>query len=295
MADQAPPSATQAPAPAAPVPLDTDDTRRMHLRRLARHPITLSLGSTLAIAALVGGTIATGTLLIGLAGAAAALLIVLLVVFLIASSKAKEDFFRTYAEARGLSREERGVLPPGTPLLRRGDDRYAHQIMSGALPGGLTGAVALYTYEETEHDSEGNRQTTYVNFTVVIGDVPESAPRVGELYCQRRTGFRFLDSAEDVFRTRKRIELESEALDQRCEIFAGRDEDPNWLRQLFDPTFVYWLGDEAPDGIAFELVAGMLCVNVKGHLDSAAELDAMCQAASVIAGRVREESAEAAV
>ena len=100
--------------------------------------------------------------------------------------------------------------------------------MSGTLPGGAEGAIALYTYEDTDRDSDGNSQTTYVNFTVVISDIPESAPHVRELYCQRRVGFRFLDSAEDVFRTRKRIELESVELDERCEIFAGRDQDPNF-------------------------------------------------------------------
>jgi hypothetical protein len=280
---------------AASVPRDTDDTRRAHLAGLGRHPVTLSLGSTLAIAALVGATLATDAILIGVAAAAGALLLVLLIVFFIASSQAKEDFFRSYSESHGLSRVGEGSLPPGTPLLQRGDKRYAHQIMSGPLPGGAEGAVALYTYEDTDRDSDGNTQTTYVNFTVVICDIPESAPHVSELYCQRRVGFRFLDSAEDVFRTRKRIELESADLDERCEIFAGRDQDPNWLRQLFEPSFVYWLADEAPAGIAFELVAGMLCVNVKGHLDSAAELDQMCEAGSRIAARVREESLETAV
>ena len=284
-----------AASPAAPpVPQDADDTRGAHFGRLARHPVTLSLAATLAIAALIGATLATDTILVGVAAAAGVVLLTLLIVFFIASGQAKEDFFRSYAEGRGLSRIEKGSLPPGTPLLQRGDNRYAHQIMSGALPGGAEGAVALYTYEDTDRDSEGNSQTTYVHFTVVISDIPESATQVGELYCQRRVGFRFLDSAEDVFRTRERIELESEELDRRCEIFAGRNEDANWLRQLFEPSFVYWLGDEAPDGIAFELVAGMLCVNVKGHLDSAPELDKMCEAGSRIAKRIREESLEAA-
>ena len=46
---------------AASVPQDTDDTRRAHLAGLVRHPVTLSLGITLAIAALVGATLATDT------------------------------------------------------------------------------------------------------------------------------------------------------------------------------------------------------------------------------------------
>jgi len=294
-APSAPPPGA-APAPGSPpAPQDADDTRSVHLRRLAGHPVTLSIGITLVVAALVAGTLASGAIVIGLAAAGATFVLVMLIVFMLASGKAKEDFFRAYAEARGLSRVSKGGLPPGTPLLRRGDSRYAHQIMSGTLPGGVDGAVALYTYEETSRDSEGDDQTTYYHFTVVLVDVPESAKHVGELSAQRRVGFRFLDSAEDAFRTRERITLESEALDQRCEIFAGRGENHNWLRQLFSPTFVHWLGDEAPEGTAFELVAGLLCVNVKGHHDSAAELDGLCQAAAVVATRVREESLEAGV
>lgn len=276
-----------------PVPQDTDDTRGIHFKRLVKHPVTLSLGSTLAIAAFVVGTLVAGVAIGGLA-AVGTLLLTVVIVFLLASGKAKEDFFSAYAAARDLSREKKGSLPGGTPLLRRGDDRYAHHIMRGVLPGGLDGTLALYTYEETHRDSDGDRQTTYYHFTVVLADIPESAPRVGELYVQRRVGFRFLDSAEDLFRTRERITLESEELDQRAEIFAGRNEDENWIRQLFGPSFVHWLGDEAPDGFAFELVAGLLCVNVKGHHDSTVELDALCEAAAVVASRIGEESLEAA-
>ena len=256
-----------APPVETPVPQDTDDTRGIHFKRLLQRPVTLSLGSTLAIAAFVVGTLVAG-LAIGALAALGALLLTVLIVYLLASGKAKEDFFSAYSAARELTREKKGSLPGGTPLLRRGDDRYGR-------------------------DSDGHRQTTYSHFTVVLAEIPESAPRVGELYVQRRVGFRFLDSAEDFFRTRERITLESEELDQQAEIFAGRNEDQNWIRQLFAPSFVHWLGDDAPDGFAFELV-GLLCVNVKGHHDSAVELDALCEAAGVVASRIREESLEAA-
>jgi hypothetical protein len=300
MSSMPPPGAEAAPenpaaeAPAPPVPQDTDDTRSVHFKRFIRHPVTLSLGATVAISALIAGALGAG-IAIGAAAAGAAVVLTVLIVFMIANAKAKHDFYSAYAEGRSLSRIDKGGLAPGTPFLRRGDDRYAHHIMRGTLPGGVDGTVALYTYEETDTDSEGDRQTTYYHFTVVLADIPESARHVGELYAQRRVGFRFLDSAEDVFRTRERITLESEALDQRAEIFAAPGEDQNWLRQLFSPTFVHWLGDEAPDGTAFELVAGLLCVNVRGHLDNAADLDQICESAAVIATRIREESREAKV
>jgi hypothetical protein len=280
-----------AEAPATPVPQDTDDTRSQHFRRLLGHPVTLSIGATVAIGALVAGTLAAG-FAIGAAAAVGAVLLTVLIVFSLANAKAKHDFYSAYAQGRGLSRTDEGGLAPATPLLRRGDRRYAHHIMRGGLPSGVDGTLALYTYEDIDRDSEGDEQKTYFHYTVVLVDVPESARHVGELYAQRRVGFRFLDSAEDVFRTRERITLESEALDQRAEIFAGRGEDQNWLRQLFSPTFVHWLGDEAPDGTAFELVAGLLCVNARGHLDNAADLDRMCEAAAVITERIREESLE---
>lgn len=292
-ADDPPADSAGETAPAA-VPQDTDDTRSLHFRRLIGHPVTLSLGATVAIACLIAGALVAG-IAIGGAAAAAAIVLTVVIVFAIASGRAKRDFFNAYAQARGLSQVEKGVLPPGTPFLRRGDDRYAHHIMRGRLPGDFDGTLALYTYEDTDTDSEGDRQTTYYHFTVVLADIPESARFVGELYAQRRVGFRFLDSAEDVFRTRERITLESEALDQRAEIFAAPGEDQNWLRQLFSPRFVHWLGDEAPEGTAFELVAGLLCVNAKGHLDNAADLDRMCEAAAVIDRRIREESAETPV
>ena len=295
-----PPEAEELPGdpppnePSATVPLDTDDTRSLHFRRLIGSPVTLSLTATIAIIAVIAGALTVGIAIGGAAGLAVVIL-ALVIVFAIASGRAKSDFFNAYSQGRGLSQIERGVLPPGTPFLRRGDDRYAHHIMRGRLPGDYDGTVALYTYEDTDTDSEGNRQTTYYHFTVVLADIPESARFVGELYAQRRVGFRFLDSTEDIFRTRERVELESEALDKRAEIFAAKGENQNWLRQLFSPKFVYWLGDEAPDGTAFELVAGLLCVNVKGHLDNATDLDELCESAGVIAQRIREESAETPV
>jgi hypothetical protein len=293
VASEAPPGApppTSALATAGP--LDADDTRGVHLRRLVRHPLTISLGLTAGIAAFTVLT-ATVSAIAGLGGFLAALLLTLAIAFAIANNRAREDFFAAYASARGLvGRAGRDRLPPLTPLLRKGDERYCEQVFRGLLPGEVEGRLAHYTYEEKSTDSKGNQQTAYHRFTVVLCDAPESAIKTGELYCQRRVGFRFLDSMEDAFRTKQRVELESEDLDRSHEIFADEGTDPNWLRQLLSPSFIVWLNDEAPDGLAFELVAGILCVNVEGHLDSAAELDALCEAAAVVRRRVVEESLE---
>jgi hypothetical protein len=167
--------------------------------------------------------------------------------------------------------------------------------MRGTLAGREPGLLAHYVYEETHRDSDGDRSTTYYHFTIGVCEVPESAHRAAEVYLQRRFGFRFLDGFEDAFRRKQRVEVESEAMDKRFETFADANTDPNWLRQLFSPSFIVWLAEHAPESFAFELVAGALVTNAKGHLKSAAELDAFCDATATVAARLRSESFEAPV
>lgn len=283
------------PAPAAdlpPVPDDAGDTRGHHFARLIRHPVTLIVGGILIVAAGVAGGVAAGAV-IGAAAAAAVLLLVVLVVFLLARSAAESDFFKAYAEGRGLTWiSGKNQLPPVTPLLQRGDERYTSQRLDGVLPGGMDGTLALYTYEEETRDSDGNRQTSYFHFTIATTQLPDTAPFMRELFCQRRVGFRFLDSAEDVFRKRQRVEHESEEVDKRYEVFCAADDDMNRARQVLSPSFLVWLADHSPEAFAFELVAGSLVCNVKGHKKSAAELDAICQASTAVARRLQEEATE---
>jgi hypothetical protein len=273
-------------------PDDANDLRGFHFKRLLGRPLTWGL---LAVFVVAAG--ATGAILVGLAvGAAAAggiFLLGLLIVFAIADSRAEDAFFATYAAQRGLALSGKGPLPPATPLLRKGDDRYAERAMAGSLADGVEGILALYTYEDETTDSEGNRQTNYYRYTVGLAQVPECAAFVPELYCQHKSGLRALEKLEDVFRrSKERVKLESEALDRRYEIFAGKDQDPNWLRQLFSPTFIVWLTDSAPEKFAFELVDGTLCCYVHGHKKKAADLDTLRTASAAVAKRVRDEALE---
>lgn len=276
----------------AQIPLDADDTRGGHLREIGTHPATLILGAILVIGVGAGLAIAVGAAAGG-GGALGALLVVLLIVWIVASSRAESDFFKSYAQGRSLSLQAgRGGLPPVTPLLQRGDKRYTKCSLQGTLPGGEDGTVALYTYEESTTDSDGNRQTSYFHFTVTMADVSEMAPFLGEIFFQRRVGFRFLDGAEDLFRSRQRVEHESDAVDKRFEIFCGRGDDLSKARQVLSPTFLVWLGENSPENFAFECIAGTLVCNVKGHRKSAAELDGLCEGASAVARRLRAEATE---
>jgi hypothetical protein len=289
--DAAPPPSAQAPAPSAIVD-DAGDTRGKHFKALMASRATIIVAGILVIGCFVAGSLGVGPA-IGAAAAAGAFLLVLLVVWLIARSRAETDFFNAYATGRALTYDgNRGHLPPMSPLLRRGDERYTSKTLRGVLPGGLNGSLSHYTYEVESTDSEGNRTETLYHFTIALAELPELAPYISELFMQRRSGFRFLDGAEDVFRTRQRVELESEEADRRYEIFIGSDDDMNKARQIFSPTFIVWLTEHAPDELAFELVAGVLVCNVKGHKKSAAELDSICEGSSGIARRLIAEAAE---
>lgn len=284
-------SAEPSQVTAAAPPDDANDLRGFHFKQLLGKPLTwVLIGIEVA---LVGGLLAAYVgPAIGGASAVAAFLLGLLAVFAIADSRAEQGFFETYAAQNGLELGGRSPLPETTPLLRKGDDRYAERSLSGPFAGDVEGILALYTYEEESTDANGNRETNYYRYTVGLVPVPECVPHVPELFCRRKSGLRSLEKLEDAFRSTERVTLESEALAERYEIFTGKEQDQVWLRRLFSPTFIVWLGEEAPRKFAFELVDGTLCCFVGGHEKSAAELDGMRAAAAMVARRLREESGE---
>lgn len=285
-------AAEEAAAAKPSAPEDANDLRGFHFRRLLGKPLTWVLIALFTIAAGVAGAALIGPAVGG--GAAVAVFgLSLLIVFAIADSRAEEAFFQAYAQQHGLELGGRAPLPPTTPLLRRGDDRYAERTLSGPFADGVEGILALYTYEDETTDSDGNRETNYYRYTVGLVPVPECAQLVPELYCQRKFGLRSLEKFEDVFRhSKERVKMESEVLDRKYEIFAGKEQDANWLRQLFAPTFIVWLTDSAPKKFAFELVGGTLCCYVSGHKKKAEELEEVSAATAAVAKRLREESLE---
>jgi hypothetical protein len=273
-------------------PDDANDLRGYYFRLLLdKTGVRLAIAAA-AIAGAVAGFLLAGPA-VGAAGLLATTIVALLIVFGIADSRSEDAFFEVYGEQHGMVVYGRGRRPEATPLLRKGDDRYAERALEGKLGNGVDGTLALYTYEDETTDSEGHRQTNYYHYTVGLAEVPECAAFVPELYCQRKSGLRALEKFEDVFRrSKERVKLESEALDERYEIFAGKGQDAGRLRQLLSPTFIVWLTDSAPEKFAFELVDGTLCCYVKGHKKKASELNMIRDASAAIANRLREEATE---
>jgi hypothetical protein len=271
-------------------PTDANALRGYHFKRLMGKGLTWGL---IGVPAVVLGIVlaATASAVVGLVVLVAIVAVGIGVVFALADSKAADDFFNVYAQNHGLELAGKTRLPSATPLLRKGDDRYADRTLSGEIAPGYQGMLALYTYEEQTTDSDGNRQTNYHRFTLGMSEVPECVEHVPELYCQRRSGLRSLEKFEDVFRrSKRRVTLESEKLGDRYEIFVSKDQDEVWTRRLFSPSFIVWLTEAAPEKFAFELVGGTLVAYIPKHQEDAAHLDTVAAATGAVAKRLREES-----
>jgi hypothetical protein len=298
MSDQAPPQAAGEPhldqdfaaTLNPPTVDDADDMRGFYLRqRLARRSTRIWTAVGVAAGFLIGfGSLG---IIFGLFGAAAALVIAFFLIWSKASSASEEQFFEAYAGQRDLALTEHDPLPKRTSLLRKGDERHTDQVLRGLLADGVDGTLALYTYTDVSYDKNGRHETDY-RFTVALLDIPECASFVPELYCNRKVGFRFLEGVEDAFRSKERVRLESEAMEEHYEVFVTKEQDRNWIRQLFSPTFIVWLTEQAPDDFAFEIEDGTLCCNVKGYKKDAAQLDSMREAAAAVATRIRDEIRE---
>src|SRR3954447_145377 len=110
-------------------PDDANDLQGFHFRRLLSKRSTWLWGGiptvVLAIALAFGNLVWAPIILI------LGLLITLLVCWIKAVSRAEDAFFIAYAEEHGMTRIEKGQLPAATPLLRKGDEREAEEILSG--------------------------------------------------------------------------------------------------------------------------------------------------------------------
>jgi hypothetical protein len=198
-----------------------------------------------------------------------------------AGEDSDEAFFESYAQRNGLVRSNQVSIPPGTPLFRVGDEREVKQAMRGRLAPDLEGTLALYTYFQNGSDCP---------FTLAYAEIPEAADFCSELICSRRR--RVLTDVKEVSTRIQPMHFESTLLEAEYEIFVGPDQDQNWIHRLFSPSFIVWLAEFAPRGLAFELQEGALCCDLEDFRKDDTHLDELRESIAVIARRVREEVAE---
>jgi hypothetical protein len=188
-----------------------------------------------------------------------------------------------FAKAHGLAFSEHPQLPSDIDLLAQSDPKVGPGA-SGKLPGGIDGTISHYTYTTTDSD----HHTHYHQYTVVLTLVPESmgfAPALG--FSGAGSGV----SASVGTRAGREVDLgEDEALDgARLQAYEGINE--GWLHELISPSMVDWLA-RSPDDFGFQLSNGVLCAARNLHLTAAADLEALCNDASHVAGALRREAVE---
>ncbi|HKF81346.1 MAG TPA: hypothetical protein VKB23_00115 [Solirubrobacterales bacterium] len=195
------------------------------------------------------------------------------------------DVQSAYAElaaARGL--EALGSFAPGplTPLLVEGKGEPLRPALRGTLDDGVEGVVGQLAYK---------RNKTF-RFHLALTEVPAATAFAPRVFCIRR-GRGTRDDEFYGFESRQsKLWTESKALNERYEVATSPYQDPNWLRQLFSPSLVDWLGTKPPADFSFELAYGALLGSVEADDPGADGLAALCEATAHVATRVREECEE---
>jgi hypothetical protein len=274
--------------------LDADSTRGDHMRKI--------LVGRLAVYCLAIGVV--GTVLLGawlrqpivmLAGPLVVAALVVVFCLLVADQLAEAEFFRSFAQARGLTYARRMELLPLTPLLGAGDRRECRHWMQGPLGEGLPGGgLGQYVFKVRKGSGESETWTSH-DFTICVADLEPGIVLYPGVFLTRRRdlverfgGGRWLDTGN-----RREVELESEVLHERCELWVERSQDDLRLLQLFSPSFVSWLA-EHPLQPCFEYRAGTLVVYLERRLEDAGRLGWMLDATAEIARRVQREVVQAA-
>jgi len=192
-----------------------------------------------------------------------------------------ESAYAALAAERGLAPLGAAALGPLTPLLVESGDGSVSPAYRGRF-GEADVVVGQLAY---------TRNKTF-RFQVALTEVPAATAFAPRVFCIRR-GRSTRDDEFYGFEARhSKLWTESTVLNERYEVATSPYQDPNWLRQLFSPGFVDWLGAKTPADFSFELAYGALLGSVEADDPGADGLAALCEATAHVATRIREECEE---
>jgi hypothetical protein len=194
--------------------------------------------------------------------------------------------FLDFAERHDLDYAER-VAPEasGRFPLPRGKTT---DLVGGALADGREGLVARLRRSADDGGAPAD-------LVLVVTRIPESVEFARFIACVA-TGFRGLIAraiGEGGLGWIREFTFESIEFNRRYRMAMLRTGKESRLRQLFSPTFLDWMADQAPEGLYFDLVSGVLTVTVDGgSVNDAADVERACELAGGIAERIRSEALE---
>ncbi|MFN8216332.1 MAG: hypothetical protein U0R71_07015 [Solirubrobacterales bacterium] len=197
------------------------------------------------------------------------------------------DAIARFAELHGLAFSERAELPEQGDLLCR--DGTVEGAATGALPGGMEGTLAHFTYTYTWTDSDDHTHHEERPFTLVVTRVPESIGFMPYLGFSG-AGSKMSGVAGSLDQMQK-VDLGGHKGLKGASAYAYKGASQNWTMQLFSPALIDWLA-RSDDEFGFELAAGVLCVARDTYLNVPEKLETLCADAAHLAGLIREESLE---
>jgi hypothetical protein len=193
-----------------------------------------------------------------------------------------------YAAAHGLQHRLASFgLPKATQLMRQGFMQEVPSLASGELPQGAgEGWLALVNYAY-----EGRGEIERSPFTLVLVGALASTDFAIRVLCHdRRLDERDRsnpDADREVVKLGdKEVHLESDRFLERYAVSTDGDQDQVAVWQLFSPSLIQWLTEEAPQRFSFELQDGALVCFVPGYTADEGELDALCAGAARVLARV---------
>lgn len=273
--------------PEAPVLLDVpEDVGEIYSARLkafrSEHQLLVSfLGGAVLVGLLLGfaASWVLGGVVLGI------VVVTVSVILFRQHSKASDDFFGLYSTARGLTHSEDSHIGAGVPLFAKGNKREWPRVMSGTIAN-QRAQLGHYTYSVVSHDSDGNRQETDYDFTVLRFELPPAvaARFVGVSLSPKSISF---GAVQDKLAHDRGVDLESIDFQKRYSLRVVDSQDDIALYELFSTPFVHRLTTELT--AYWEQRGSDLVVWCKGHEKETADLDRFCLHAWHVLHRYLEE------
>jgi hypothetical protein len=193
-----------------------------------------------------------------------------------------------YAAGHGLLHRSASFgLPKATQLMRHGFMQEVPSLATGELPGGAgSGWLA-----QVDYVYEGRSDLERSPFTLVLVGALESSEYAIRVLCHDRALDKRERSNPDADREvveldDTEVQLESDRFLERYAVSTDHDQDQLAVWQLFSPSLIGWLTEDAPERFSFELQDGALACFVPGFTADEDELDALCAAAARVYARV---------
>ncbi len=214
--------------------------------------------------------------------------------YLLADSRARSAFLSAWARSRGWTKDTGLWREEATPLLRDGDRRNSGGHMCGTLATGSEAVLCHYTYEvrHQSSDSDGGTNTDWESFDFTVIETDVTCPDIGRLTLHPRSfgDNRLFDSIDSALTSDRVVQLESSELEREYKLEVHDSAPDLAVRLLFEPAFMVWCLDQAPDRMLIEIENGTLVVAIPDHSYDETELDALVERAAIIATRVADAS-----